>query len=195
MQILGRSGWFLLLILIGSGRVLAAPTEPPTPELRQRLIAATASSPQFPNRFAALTWYTSVGERLKRWLPDDRQRHEFLKHVLAESQRTKLEPELVLAVIEIESGFNRHAVSSAKAMGYMQIMPFWRKEIGRPSDNMLNLKLNLNYGCTILRYYIDMEKGNVERALQRYNGSYGRPHYSDLVLGAKRSHWFSLENK
>ncbi|HSF71425.1 MAG TPA: lytic transglycosylase domain-containing protein, partial [Methylotenera sp.] len=98
-------------------------------------------------------------------------------------------PQMVLGLIHVESAFKKYAVSSVGARGYMQVMPFWVKSIGTPDQNLFHLKLNLRYGCTILRHYIDIERGDLYRALGRYNGSLGKPQYPNLVLGAWRKHW------
>jgi soluble lytic murein transglycosylase-like protein len=106
-----------------------------------------------------------------------------------EAQRAGLDPHLVMGLIQVESGFRKHAVSSAGARGYMQVMPFWVKLIGSPSSNLFHLRTNLRFGCTILRHYLDIEKGDLYRALGRYNGSLGRPEYPNMVRGAWERHW------
>ena len=103
--------------------------------------------------------------------------------------RARLDPQLVLGVIEVESGFRKYAVSRSGARGYMQVMPFWVKLIGQPGHNLFHLRTNLAYGCAILRYYLDIEKGDYFRALGRYNGSLGKPQYPNLVLSAWRGRW------
>ena len=107
-----------------------------------------------------------------------------------EAARVELPPELILAVIEVESNFDRYAVSVAGALGLMQIMPFWIEEIGRPDDNLLHTDTNLRYGCTILRFYYDKEKGDLRRALGRYNGSLGRRKYPNKVIDKLSKKWF-----
>ena len=94
--------------------------------------------------------------------------------------------------MQVESGFRKYAVSTAGARGYMQVMPFWIKVIGQPSDNLFHLRTNLRYGCTILRHYLDIEKGDLYRALGRYNGSLGQPEYPNLVKGAWDKQWTHL---
>ena len=96
---------------------------------------------------------------------------------------------MVLGLIEVEAGFRKYAVSSAGARGYMQVMPFWVEQIGSREDNLFHLRTNLRYGCTILRHYIDREKGDLYRALGRYNGSLGKPGYPNLVRAAWRKYW------
>jgi soluble lytic murein transglycosylase-like protein len=121
--------------------------------------------------------------------PDEAVRLEFLGTVHSEATQAKVSPELVLSVIQIESRFNRYAVSRSGARGYMQIMPFWLEEIGLPGDNLFHGRTNLRMGCTILRFYLTREKNNYVRALSRYNGSYGHPDYPWLVLNALNHRW------
>jgi soluble lytic murein transglycosylase-like protein len=130
-----------------------------------------------------------MDRRLQDRLPDATYRLDLLKTVHYEATRAGLDPELVLGLIEVESGFKKYAVSSAGARGYMQVMPFWVKEIGTNEHNLFHMRLNLRYGCTILRHYLDMENGDLYRALGRYNGSLGRPEYPNLVRAAWQNHW------
>ena len=128
--------------------------------------------------------------RLRKRIPDPKFRIKLLKGVHREAKRVGVEPELVLAVIEVESNFDQFAISRVGARGLMQVMPFWHKIIGRPGDNLFNLKTNLRYGCTILKYYLDKEKGNLTRALGRYNGSLGKWKYPGKVYKALDRRWF-----
>jgi soluble lytic murein transglycosylase-like protein len=134
-------------------------------------------------------WMSEMSARLKKRLPNQSYREEFLRSVHYEATRAGLDPQMVLGLIHIESGFKKYAVSSVGARGYMQVMPFWVRSIGAKDHNLFHLKLNLRYGCTILRHYIDIERGDLYRALGRYNGSLGKPQYPNLVLGAWRKHW------
>ena len=134
-------------------------------------------------------WMNEMSARLEKRLPDKTYREDFLRSVHYEATRAGLDPQLVLGLIQVESGFNKYAVSSVGARGYMQVMPFWVKSIGNPEHNLFNLRLNLRYGCTILRHYLDIEHGDLYRALGRYNGSLGQPQYPTLVVGAWRKHW------
>lgn len=134
-------------------------------------------------------WLAEMSERLKKRLPNQAYREEFLRTVHYEATRAGLDPQMVLGLIQVESAFKKYAVSSVGARGYMQVMPFWVKSIGTADQNLFHLKLNLRYGCTILRHYIDIERGDLYRALGRYNGSLGKPQYPNLVLGAWRKHW------
>ncbi len=137
----------------------------------------------------AIDWMTEMSKRLERRIPNRDSRHEFLRAVHYEATRAGLDPQLVLGLIQVESGFKKYAVSSAGARGFMQVMPFWIKLIGRNDDNLFHLRTNLRYGCTILRHYLDIEKGNLFRALGRYNGSLGRAEYPNLVHGAWQKQW------
>ena len=164
--------------------------EDPDPELRRQLIAAVTAADSFEDRFDAEVWLLDMSQRLRRFMPEREQRLEFLRLVHAEAARAGVPPEIVLAVIEVESHFERFALSVAGAQGYMQVMPFWIEEIGRPEDNLFLAATNLRYGCTILKFYLDRENGNLVNALARYNGSYGRPQYPYKVLEALNRRWY-----
>ncbi|WP_173052236.1 lytic transglycosylase domain-containing protein [Candidatus Nitrotoga sp. AM1P] len=129
-------------------------------------------------------WLNDTSRRLERRIPDAGYRVDFLKTVYYEATRAGLDPQLVLGLIQVESGFKKYAVSSAGARGYMQVMPFWLTLIGQREGNLFHLRTNLRYGCIILRHYLDMEKGDLYRALGRYNGSLGKPEYPNLVNAA-----------
>ena len=134
-------------------------------------------------------WITEMSARLVKRIPSTQERVDFLKTVHYESTRAGLDPQMVLGLIQVESGFKKYAVSSAGARGYMQVMPFWTKYIGTAEHNLFHLRTSLRYGCTILRHYIDIEKGDLYRALGRYNGSLGRPEYPNMVRGAWEKNW------
>lgn len=141
------------------------------PELRELLKKAANESDSFADRFDGEVWLTDMSRRLEKKVPDHDFRIELLKNIHYEAKRARIEPELVLSVIHVESNFNPYAISSAGAIGLMQVMPFWLKEIGKPGDSLFSPQTNLRYGCTILRFYLDKEKGNRVRALMRYNGT------------------------
>ncbi|MDX1588816.1 MAG: lytic transglycosylase domain-containing protein [Oleiphilaceae bacterium] len=164
----------------------AALAEKPTddPRLRQMLQEAITQSSSFQDRFDAEVWLVDMSSRIRRYVRDEEERLTILRLVHREATRHDLSPELVLAVIHVESLFERFAVSSAGAMGIMQIMPFWKNEIGREDDNLMRIETNLRYGTTILRYYIDRENGDLTRALARYNGSLGKTWYPERVFNA-----------
>jgi len=160
------------------------------PALRAALIAAVSDADSFPDRFEAEVWLTDMSARLARQVSDPDERFEILTRVHYEASRAGLPPELILAVIEVESNFDRYTISVAGAIGLMQIMPFWLDEIGRPDDNLLHVDTNLRYGCTILKFYLDKEKGDLRRALGRYNGSLGQRKYPNRVVDKLTRKWF-----
>ena len=173
-----------------TGVSLAQVQETHDPELRRALLEAVSDTTSFPDRFEAEVWLTDMSRRLARQVPDTEERMRLLIRVHQEATRAELSPELVLAVIEVESNFDRYAVSVAGALGLMQIMPFWKKEIGRPGDNLLHLDTNLRYGCTILKFYLDKEDGDLRDALGRYNGSLGKRKYPNKVIDKLTRKWF-----
>lgn len=134
-------------------------------------------------------WLYEMSNRLRERIPDRKQRTELLKTVHYEAIRNGLDPQLVLGLIQVESGFRKYAVSSAGARGYMQVMPFWVKSIGEPHHNLFLLRTNLRYGCVILRHYLDLEQGDYFRALGRYNGSLGQAEYPNAVNAAWQGRW------
>ena len=178
----------MLLALAGP----AATQERPDPALVELLRQAAADSESFDDHFDAQVWLTDMSARLSRQVEDPEERIEILTRVHKEAARADLPPELVLAVIDVESNFDRYAISVAGARGLMQIMPFWLNEIGRPNDNLIHIGTNLRFGCTILKYYLDMEKGDLKRALGRYNGSLGDRKYPNRVLDKLRLKWFRV---
>ena len=158
--------------------------------LMQKSISDLASPRlMFASETEGQAWMSDMSQRLAKRLPDATYRQEFLRSVHYEATRAGLDPQLVLGLIQIESAFKKYAVSSVGARGYMQVMPFWVKSIGNSDHNLFHLRLNLRYGCTILRHYLDIERGDLYRALGRYNGSLGKPQYPNLVVGAWRKNW------
>ena len=196
---------FLILVVCAAlaGLVFADPAragaqkyEPLSAAVRTALAAAVDDGDpppqgQFESLDEKVDWLTAMSGRLpRRWKPDYRQRVEFLQTVRYEAQRAGLDPHLVLGLIEVESYFRRYAISHAGARGYMQVMPFWAGVIGDGDPSKLfDMRTNLRYGCNILRHYLDIEKGDLFRALGRYNGSLGKPHYPNLVRAAWEKHW------
>ncbi len=168
----------------------AATQERPDPEMRQLLLQAVESSDSFADRFDAEVWLTDMNLRLSRRVEDHEERLTILKAVHYEATRAELPPELVLAVIDVESNFDRFAISSAGARGLMQVMPFWLEEIGRPGDDLFQINTNLRFGCTILKQYLDRERGDRVRALARYNGSVGKTWYPQRVFTSLSKRWF-----
>ena len=162
-------------------------------KLKALLIEAIEDTSGFNDRFDAEVWLLDMSTRMAQQVPDPLERMEILKHVHQEATRANLDPELVLSVIDIESNFDRYAISWVGARGLMQIMPFWLKEIGHPKDNLFDIQTNLRFGCTILSYYLKIEKGNLPRALARYNGSLGKSHYPRKVFRAMNKKWFKAD--
>jgi len=151
----------------------------------QNSISDRASpEPIFPSLQAKIDWFDAMVPRLAKRIPDTQERIDLLKTVYYEAQRAGLDPQLVLGLIQVESGFRKYAISKAGARGLMQVMPFWVKQIGTPNQNLFHLRTNLRYGCTILRYYLDIEHGDLFRALGRYNGSLGKATYPNAVRAA-----------
>lgn len=162
------------------------------PQLKYLLKQAIEDSSSFADRFDAQVWLLDMSTRLADTIPDPGKRLSLLKQAHREAKRAGLSPELVLAVIQVESNFDQYAISVTGARGLMQIMPFWLKEIGHPQDNLFEIQTNLRFGCTILKYYLDREKGNLTRALARYNGSLGKKHYPNKVFKALRQRWYPM---
>lgn len=135
------------------------------------------------------SWLPEMSQRLAAKMPDQATRDDFLVTVHYEATRAGLDPQLVLGVVQHESAFRKYAVSSAGARGYMQVMPFWSQLIGSPEHNLFHLRTNLRYGCVILRHYLDIESGDLYRALGRYNGSLGEPQYPNAVIAAWNRNW------
>ncbi|WP_344803527.1 lytic transglycosylase domain-containing protein [Allohahella marinimesophila] len=179
-----------VLALAVVGLEAHASAQQPDPELASALRQTVNDAASFPDRFAAEVWLVDMSSRLSRYVKDHEERLQFLKLVHLEATKANLSPELVLAVIHVESLFDRFAISSVGAQGAMQVMPFWKKEIGRPDDNLMDMATNLRYGCTILRHYIERSKGNLTEALARYNGSYGRIKYPVKVFDRWEKYWF-----
>lgn len=188
-----------LLVLLAAGALTAAEAEVrfsdgrsgPDPELRQILAAAIADADSFADRFDAEVWLTDMSGRLARQVPDATERLEILKTVHAQASRAGVEPELVLAVIDVESNFDRFAISSATALGLMQVMPFWVPELGyRDKNQLFDIETNVLLGSRILKYYLDMENDDLVKGLARYNGSVGKRWYADRVIERLRTKWF-----
>lgn len=160
--------------------------------VRSALSAAVADSrplrPVFANnaeQLGYLRWLAEMSVRMSARIPQASVRVELIETAYYEAKRAGLDPALVLGLMQVESGFRKYAMSSAGAMGLMQVMPFWTRSIGdNDKRKLFHLQSNLRYGCTILRHYLDMEGGNLYLALGRYNGSRGQPQYPNAVLAA-----------
>lgn len=156
----------------------------------QRALADTAvTRTAFKNVADEAAWLKEMSRRLAKRMPDEAERMEFLTTLHWEASRAGVDPQLMLGLIQVESGFRKYAVSPVGARGYTQVMPFWVRTIGSPDHNLFHLRTNLRYGAIILRHYIDIERGDLYRALGRYNGSLGRPEYPTLVVNAWKRHW------
>ena len=182
--------WLMMLALILTQAANAQPQDDQElAELRSFLDATINSADSFQDRYDAEVWLVDMSNRLTRFVDDPAMRLELLRQIHAAASRAELPPELVLSVIEVESHFNRFAISSAGAQGMMQVMPFWKDEIGRQDDNLTVNKTNFEYGCRILQFYLQRENGHLHKALARYNGSVGSRRYSDKVYRAWRDRW------
>lgn len=159
------------------------------PTLLDKLVERMAEPYETADQFDTVVWLMVSDQRLRKFEPDAERRLLILETVYREAHHHALNPDLVLALIQIESAFNRFAVSSAGAQGYMQIMPFWRLEIGRPQDSLIDTQTNIRYGTAILAHYLEVAKGDLVDALGRYNGSRGRLKYPEKVVGAWRRDW------
>lgn len=184
-----------VVLLLSSANVLAGgqkeePLSNSVKAMMQKSISDNAAPRlMFVNDPEGVKWLQEMSRRLEKRMPDPVMREDFLRTVHYEATRAGLDPQLVLGLIQVESGFKKYAVSSVGARGFMQVMPFWVRSIGNTDHNLFHLRLNLRYGCTILRHYLDIERGDLYRALGRYNGSLGQPQYPNLVVGAWRKHW------
>ncbi len=143
----------------------------------------------FSSARAGQLWLAEMSRRLSRFEASAAEREKILLHVQYEASRAGLDPQVVLGLIEVESRFRRYAISPVGARGLMQVMPFWVRHIGTADHNLFDVRTNLRYGCTILRHYLNVERGDMFRALARFNGSLGQARYPDAVLGAWRRNW------
>ncbi len=143
----------------------------------------------FKSKLDEVEWLTAMSRRMDLRVRDHDSRIAMLKSVHYEASRAGLDPQLVLGLIQVESGFKKYAVSTAGARGLMQVMPFWVNLIGAKGDNLFDMRKNIRYGCTVLRHYLDLEKGDLYRALGRYNGSLGKPEYPRAVEAAWKNQW------
>ncbi|MBU2984463.1 lytic transglycosylase domain-containing protein [Saccharophagus degradans] len=168
---------------------LSCQAEEIDPELKAKLMQAVAEADSFVDEFDAQVWLMQKSAVLERFVKDPDDRLFLLRHIHREAKRADLPPEFVLAVIQVESHFDQFALSRVGARGLMQIMPFWKNEIGRETDNLMHIETNLRYGCTILKHYLERANGNWAEALARYNGSYGKIWYAEKVMVAWQKNW------
>jgi soluble lytic murein transglycosylase-like protein len=188
------AGWTLATLLVAPAALAGNQMYEPLSASVQAALNKSISDHATP--FLAFTtedearrWLTAMSHRLAKRVPDRVQREEFLVTVHYEAKRAGLDPQMVLGLIQVESNFRKYAVSRAGARGYMQVMPFWVKLIGTREDNLFHLRTNLRYGCVILRHYLNIERGNLFRALGRYNGSLGKAEYPNMVERAWQRDW------
>ncbi|MEI8361704.1 MAG: lytic transglycosylase domain-containing protein [Betaproteobacteria bacterium] len=186
--------FFLLGTLVSSMSFAGSQAEEPLSNSVKAMMQRSISDKAVPKLMFATpeeghAWLDEMSQRLKKRIPDDVYREDLLRTVHYEATRAGLDPQMVLGLIQVESGFKKYALSSVGARGFMQVMPFWARSIGAGDHNLFLLRTNLRYGCTILRHYIDIEHGDLYRALGRYNGSLGQPQYPNLILGAWRKNW------
>jgi len=181
----------LLATLLGAAQPALADQQR-DPELRGIIASAIATANCFPDKFESAVWFTLMEPKLRRTVTDSAERMQILQTAFCEAHRPgeqRLPPGLVMAVIDVESRFNRWAVSSAGAVGLMQVMPFWPAELGMKRHQLTQIEANMRMGCAILRYYLRREKNDVRRALARYNGSVGRREYPDKVVQRWTTRW------
>lgn len=186
MQVLRTA---LLLLACALPAAAAFANRQQDPQLGKLLQQALKAGACFEDKFDEQVWRAAMEPKLKALVKDAGELDDILHHVHCEARRLDLPPGLVMAVIDVESRFDRWAVSSAGAVGLMQIMPFWPRQLGMTNQELVRIPQNVRMGCTILKFYLDREKGDYTRALARYNGSVGRRNYSDLVLTRLASRW------
>ncbi|EAR10295.1 lytic transglycosylase domain-containing protein [Reinekea blandensis] len=178
--------WTLPLLLFC---IQTSQADAPESDLVAALKNAVNETHSFEDEYVGQVWLAGMSAPLSRWIEDPEQRIHLLTMIHHEATRAGLEPGLVLALIQVESAFDNYAISYAGARGMMQIMPFWKKEIGREDDNLMDVATNLRYGTTILAHYLELEDGSVIRALARYNGSRGQTWYPKRVLTYWHQYW------
>jgi len=171
--------------------IIQAEQQMPDEDFKLQFRQAIENANHFEDRFAAQVWLTDMNYRLSQRAPHipKNERLELLALVHKEASRNQLNPQMVLSLIQVESNFDRFALSNAGARGLMQVMPFWIEIIGRDQDNLFDIATNLRYGCAILKIYMKREKQEVITALARYHGSYPRDYYSRKVIKAWQNRW------
>ncbi len=177
-------GAFLLSLLLHAGDTGAV-----APQLPKRLARALDGPQPAADALAQHVWRKDYRRRLRPFVSDPKWRQRLVRLILAEARRAEIPPGLVFAIIQVESAFERFALSPEGARGLMQVMPFWQEEIGRKSDNLFRPRVNLRYGCLILRDYLEQENGDMLEALAAYHGSRGQLHYPRRVYRAYRRRW------
>jgi soluble lytic murein transglycosylase-like protein len=188
-----------LAALLWLAATCAVPAEPAQHEAELRAIVqrAISTAPCFADRFDSAVWFKLQEPRLRKRVKDAAERMEILETAYCEATRPdeqRLPPGLIMAVMDVESSFDRWAVSSAGAVGLMQVMPFWPAELGMKRRELLEIKANMRMGCAILRHYLKRERGDWHRALARYNGSVGSRKYSNLVVARWSTRWSGADD-
>lgn len=191
LETMAKSAYSLIIALLLASHSLATPRDARQSDLQNFLERGFSEQTSFEDKFDAEVWLMDMSSRLQRFIKDDAERLHILRAVHREASAANLKPDLVLALIQVESRFDRYALSRVGAQGLMQVMPFWKYEIGRPSDNLTDIDTNLRYGCRILQFYLAREKGNMTKALARYNGSVGKTWYPKLVMNAWYGYWIA----
>ena len=197
-RMLRLNPWLALLLAVAGlgAHGTAFADQQRDPQLKAVVARAIAQAQCFTDQYDSAVWYTLMEPRLRSIVADKDERLDILKQVYCETHRrgeTRLPPGLVMSVIDVESRFNRWAVSSAGAVGLMQVMPFWPEQLGMRRYELVHVAPNIRMGCAILRFYLTYEHNDVRRALARYNGSVGRRNYPDLVVG-RWSHWTGADD-
>lgn len=180
-----------MLLLMIADNCLATRRDAAQSELAQFLEQGIVEWSSFADEYDATVWMVDMSSRLSRFVDDTLERQDILEAVHREATAANLKPDMVLALIQVESAFDHYAVSRVGAQGLMQVMPFWKYEIGRAEDNLTDIDTNIRYGCRILQFYVQKEKGNLSKALARYNGSVGKTWYPNRVFGAWQKRWIA----
>ena len=197
-----RALWLAAALFVAFAPVARADRQK-DPGLREVIEAAIKETPCYAAKYDDVVWFAlmrpRVEARLRAQPPDlrlgddvQKAAERILHAVSCEASKHSMlrdRPQLVLAVIDVESAFDPFAVSYAGAVGLMQVMPFWPRELGLSNKDLIDVELNIRMGTSILAYYLERERGDYHRALGRYNGSLGRREYPDLVLGRLNSRW------
>lgn len=179
----------IMLLSVCASPVYASKQSKPSAFTLEVLRETAEQSSGFTDEFDAAVWMVAMDQRLKRYVADRPSRIKILTFAHREASRHGLDPQLVLAVMHVESLFDQYAISRVGAQGIMQIMPFWKKELKEPKANLFDLETNIRFGCLILKTYLKIEKGNMSRALGRYNGSLGKRKYPDKVFSRLQKYW------
>ncbi len=196
-SLLGQACGMAMACIPLISRAGAQVEEPLVDAVRNAMIASiNGSAPPEPvftdteSRLNYLRWKVEMSQRLVRRKSDLvtlQERDDFLQTVWYNCKRSRVQIDLVLGLIQVESNFRRRAISSASARGFMQVMPFWTRILGERDPAILfDMQTNLRFGCVILRHYLDRENGNLFMALGRYNGSRGKAPYPDAVMSAAK---------